>query len=84
MDNQKNDRYYILCTGYYAAKDFKILGMRNDKLLRWAYFSAVIEMTREYNDNHSYEPFVYKDPKKENNYLNNSFIQSFNDEIDRK
>lgn len=49
---RKNDRYYILCTGFYAAKDFKILGMRNDKLLRWAYFSAVKEMTREYNDNH--------------------------------
>lgn len=40
-----------MCSGYYAAKDFRLVGMKQEKLLRWGYFSAVKELTREYNNN---------------------------------
>ena len=43
---RKNKNYYILCSGYYAPKDFKIIGLNPKKLLRWGYFSAVKEMNR--------------------------------------
>lgn len=45
---RKNNNYYILCSGYYAPKDFKIIGLNPKKLLRWGYFSAVKEMNRNF------------------------------------
>lgn len=47
---RNNSNYYILCSGYYAAKDFRIIGMNPGKLLRWGYFSAVKELKREFNN----------------------------------
>lgn len=47
---RNNSNFYVLCSGYYAARDFRIIGMKQEKLLRWGYFSAVKELTREYND----------------------------------
>ena len=47
---RKNSNCYILCSGYYAPKDFRIIGMKQEKLLRWGYFSAVKELTREYDN----------------------------------
>lgn len=47
---RNNSNYYVLCSGYYAAEDFSILGMKQDKLLRWGYFSAVKDLAREYNN----------------------------------
>lgn len=47
---RNNSNYYVLCSGYYASADFKIIGMKQDKLLRWGYFSAVNEAVREYNN----------------------------------
>ena len=47
---RNNSKYFILCTGYYAARDFRLIGMKQDKLLRWGYFSAVKELTRDYNN----------------------------------
>ncbi len=47
---RKNSRYFVLCTGYYAARDFRLVGMNQKKLLRWGYFSAVKELTREYSN----------------------------------
>ncbi len=47
---RNNNNYFVLCTGFYAAKDFRIIGMKQDRLLRWGYFSAVKELTRDYNN----------------------------------
>lgn len=47
---RNNSNYYILCSGYYAPKDFQIIGIKPEKLLRWGYFSAVKELTREFNN----------------------------------
>jgi len=46
--------------------------------------TSSIDRIRDYNDKYSYEPFVYEDPEKEDNYLDNYFIQYFNGVIDRK
>lgn len=46
---RNNKNYYILCSGYYAPKDFKIIGMKQNKLLRWGYFSATTELTNTYD-----------------------------------
>ncbi len=45
---RNNENYYILCSGYYAPRDFKIIGIKENHLLRWGYFSAVKEMNRNF------------------------------------
>ncbi len=47
---RKKSNCYILCSGYYAPRDFKIIGIKQEKLLRWGYFSAVKELTRKYDN----------------------------------
>lgn len=47
---RKNSKYFVLCTGYYAARDFRIIGMEQEKLLRWGYFSAVKDLKRNYDN----------------------------------
>jgi len=45
---RNNKNYYILCSGYYAPKDFKTIGLKKEHLLRWGYFSAVKPMNRNF------------------------------------
>lgn len=45
---KNNNNYFILCSGYYAPKDFKIIGLKKDKLLRWGYFSETKEINRDF------------------------------------
>lgn len=47
---RNNENYFILCTGFYASKDFKFIGMKQNKLLRWGYFSAVKELNKNYDN----------------------------------
>ena len=47
---RNNKNCFILCTGFYASKDFKFIGMRQNKLLRWGYFSAVKELNKNYDN----------------------------------
>lgn len=42
--SNRNKKYYILCTGADAAKDFRTIGMPDNKLLRWGYFPAVLDL----------------------------------------
>jgi glycosyltransferase involved in cell wall biosynthesis len=46
---RKNKNLFVLCAGFYAAKDYHFIGVHKDKLLRWAYFSAVKPLDREYS-----------------------------------
>lgn len=48
---RRNEKYFVLCTGFYAAKDFRFLGIKAEKLLRWAYFSKVSELKNKVVNN---------------------------------